>query len=59
KSVFRLIVSQIDPQGDLLLLWLNGGPGCSSVGGLPTENGPFHPNPDRTKLFENVCSWNK
>lgn len=59
RNRFRFVESQRDPATDPLVLWLNGGPGCSSLGGLFTENGPFHPNPDGMTLFENVFSWNK
>jgi hypothetical protein len=33
--------------------------GCSSLGALLGENGPFFMNPDNRTLFENVFSWNK
>ncbi|KAK6035850.1 hypothetical protein COOONC_26645 [Cooperia oncophora] len=42
-----------------LLLWLNGGPGSSSVWGMLTENGPFRPNRDGKTLYENPYSWNR
>ncbi|VDM47719.1 unnamed protein product [Toxocara canis] len=51
--------SQGNPSSDPVVLWLNGGPGCSSMGGLFNELGPFRPNPDARTLYENVYSWNK
>lgn len=44
-----------------LALWLNGGPGCSSIGGGAfTELGPFYPRGGgRMGLKRNPHSWNK
>lgn len=43
-----------------LLLWLNGGPGCSSVGyGAAEEIGPFRVNEDGASVSLNEHAWNK
>ncbi|XP_077192248.1 lysosomal protective protein [Paroedura picta] len=42
-----------------LVLWLNGGPGCSSVTGLLTEHGPFTIQEDGATLEYNDYAWNK
>ncbi|OIW19930.1 hypothetical protein TanjilG_30844 [Lupinus angustifolius] len=59
KALFYYFVeSQTDPASKPLVLWLNGGPGCSSLGvGAFSENGPFRPNGEF--LIQNEYSWNR
>lgn len=61
RSLFYAFVeSQNDPAKDPLVLWLNGGPGCSSLGGgFLSELGPFFPSPTGAKLVPNKYSWNR
>ncbi|KAK8993367.1 hypothetical protein V6N11_033468 [Hibiscus sabdariffa] len=42
-----------------ILLWLNGGPGCSSVASEAEELGPFFPQKDGKTLKLNPHGWNK
>ncbi|CAH9059863.1 unnamed protein product, partial [Cuscuta europaea] len=51
--------SSTSPQQKPLLLWLNGGPGCSSVGyGASQEIGPFLIDGNGSGLAINPYSWN-
>lgn len=57
---YWFLESQNSPSSDPLILWLDGGPGCSSIGGaLTARNGPFYVNRDSKTLYESVYSWNK
>ncbi|KAL5546696.1 hypothetical protein UlMin_006383 [Ulmus minor] len=56
---YYFVEAQKDPHSKPLVLWLNGGPGCSSVGaGAFTEHGPFLPTNGKT-LIKNEYSWNR
>ncbi|KAK6270934.1 hypothetical protein POUND7_008032 [Theobroma cacao] len=47
------------PETRPLVLWLNGGPGCSSLAyGAAEEIGPFHIRPDGRTLYLNRYAWN-
>ncbi|GAA6235362.1 lysosomal protective protein, partial [Lates japonicus] len=56
---YWFVESQNDPASDPVVLWLNGGPGCSSLDGLLTEHGPFLIQDDGVTLQYNPYSWNK
>ena len=49
--------SRSNPSQDPLIVWLTGGPGCSSLLTLFGENGPFLLNTTTTPAF-NEYSWN-
>ncbi|KAI4325610.1 hypothetical protein MLD38_030992 [Melastoma candidum] len=55
---YYFVEAEADPSSKPLVLWLNGGPGCSSVGaGAFGEHGPFQPRGNL--LVSNKNSWNK
>ncbi|XP_021761754.1 serine carboxypeptidase-like 20 [Chenopodium quinoa] len=63
---YYFVESERNPAKDPVVLWLNGGPGCSSLGGLVYEHGPFNfeasgpiSSEDLPKLHPNPYSWSK
>lgn len=61
RALFYYFVQAVgDPSSKPLLLWLNGGPGCSSLGyGAMQELGPFRVMSDGKTLFRNPFAWNR
>ncbi|KAI8876816.1 hypothetical protein K501DRAFT_326853, partial [Backusella circina FSU 941] len=53
---FWMIESEEKLKQEKLIIWLNGGPGCSSMDGLFLENGPFRVRKDLT-LEVNPGGW--
>ncbi|CAM6099186.1 unnamed protein product [Calypogeia fissa] len=57
---YYFVEATSSPETKPLVLWLNGGPGCSSLGyGALEELGPFRVNSDGQTLHRNHYSWNK
>eukprot|EP00054_Salpingoeca_dolichothecata_P015795 m.91549 g.91549 ORF g.91549 m.91549 type:complete len:465 (-) comp21661_c0_seq1:64-1458(-) len=61
---YYLVLSENDPTTDPLVLWLNGGPGSSSLIGMLTENGQLRLNDNSLinntgapTLFYNEYNW--
>ncbi|OAX37709.1 peptidase S10 serine carboxypeptidase [Rhizopogon vinicolor AM-OR11-026] len=56
---FWFFESRSSPTEDPLVLWLNGGPGCSSIVGLLFEHGPCLIADEGNNTRHNLHSWNK
>ncbi|KAI9727808.1 MAG: hypothetical protein M1834_007955 [Cirrosporium novae-zelandiae] len=54
---FWFFPSENELAGDEITIWLNGGPGCSSLEGLLQENGPFIWQPGTYKPVQNPYTW--
>jgi cathepsin A (carboxypeptidase C) len=55
---YVLAESQNDPKNDPLVIWFNGGPGCSSMLGFAQEHGPYVMPDGFTTFQKNPESWN-
>jgi len=56
---FLLAESQNDWSTDPLIIWFNGGPGCSSLLAFATENGPYQMSAGETTFHKNEHAWNQ
>ncbi|KAM7521897.1 hypothetical protein LguiA_011799 [Lonicera macranthoides] len=64
KLFYYFVLSERNPSEDPVVLWLNGGPGCSSFDGFVYEHGPFNFEKGKTRdsmptLHLNPYSWSK
>ncbi|XP_073050557.1 serine carboxypeptidase 1-like [Primulina eburnea] len=64
KLYYYFVESERNPWEDPVVLWLNGGPGCSSFDGFVYEHGPFNfeagkPHGSLPTLHRNPYSWSK
>ncbi|CAO2653855.1 Nn.00g105880.m01.CDS01 [Neocucurbitaria sp. VM-36] len=58
KLFFWFFPSTLSSTPEEVVIWLNGGPGCSSLSGFLTENGPFTWESGTLAPVQNPYSWN-
>jgi carboxypeptidase C (cathepsin A) len=58
KIHYMFVESQTSPTTQPVVIWFNGGPGCSSMLGFTQEHGPFVINDGTSKFVENEWTWN-
>jgi carboxypeptidase C (cathepsin A) len=54
---YLLVLSENNPSTDPVIVWFNGGPGCSSLDGYVYEHGPFEFSRDGTVLTVREGRW--
>ncbi|CAM9473164.1 unnamed protein product [Ectocarpus sp. 13 AM-2016] len=60
RNIFYWFMEAQENEEDApVILWTNGGPGCSGMLGLLTEHGPFQVRDGGKTLVDNDYSWNK
>jgi len=58
QMFYWFVESQKKAESDPVMLWTNGGPGCTGLGGFMSEQGPFRPN-NKGTLDLNPNAWSK
>ena len=56
---YVLVTSMNDQKNDPLVVWFNGGPGCSSLLALFQEHGPFVIDDGEYTIKKNPHPWNE
>lgn len=59
NTFFWFVEARKDPHRAPLSIWLNGGPGASSLLGMMSENGPCLVNEDSNSTRLNEWAWNR
>ena len=59
NTFFWFFEARTDPANAPLAIWVNGGPGSSSMIGLFQEHGPCHVANDSNSTVPNPSSWNE
>lgn len=58
NTFFWFFEAKEDPENAPLSIWMNGGPGSSSMPGLFNEHGPCYINNDSNSTRPSEWSWN-
>ena len=58
RQIFFWFFPTTNPEKrDEIIIWMNGGTGCSSLGGMISENGPFTWAPGTLAPIQNPYTW--